>query len=287
MIGCDRLSLAISYGSHCRIEAVSGLDSIDRRSTEVRSLGRLCDAVLQTGEALWSDGSDEELPPQIHTPLQSHFDQSHARAIAVLPLYAPEAQSQQAADDPAADRSERHVNRRAMGATDCRATSRFAADRNAAHCARRSCRITAQALANATEHSSVFLLGLWKSLGQIAWLFRGRTLPKTALAAGLVAAVVAALAVVQIDFEVAARGKLQPAQRREIFAPVDGLVERVAVEHGQNVEAGAVLVQLSNTDLDLQLAALLGRKTTNQERLTRAVSRAYSTTRAARAPVTG
>jgi hypothetical protein len=35
MIGCDRVSLALAYGSKCRVEAVSGLDSIDRRATEV------------------------------------------------------------------------------------------------------------------------------------------------------------------------------------------------------------------------------------------------------------
>src|SRR5581483_6072137 len=98
-------------------------------------------------------------------------------------------------------------------------------------------------------------------------------LPKTLLASAALAAIVTALAVVPTDFEVAARGKLQPAQRREIFAPLDGLVARVQVEHGQIVDAGAVLAELTNTDLDLQLAALLGRQTTNQERLT-ALSRA-------------
>ena len=123
-------------------------------------------------------------------------------------------------------------------------------------------------LAKAIEHSSLFLLPLWKALGQVTWLFRGRTLPKTLLAVVAATASAIALAIVPTDFEVAARGKLQPAERREIFAPQDGLVARVAVEHGQIVDAGAVLAELTNTDLDLQIAALLGRQTTNQERRT-------------------
>ncbi|HMC12688.1 MAG TPA: HlyD family efflux transporter periplasmic adaptor subunit, partial [Pirellulaceae bacterium] len=127
---------------------------------------------------------------------------------------------------------------------------------------------SAGALANAIEHSSLFLLPVWKGLGQVTWLFRGRALPKTLLAVAALIAAVVALALVPTDFEVAARGKLQPAERREIFAPLDGLVARVPVEHGQIVESGAVLAELTNTDLDLQVAALLGRQTTNQERLT-------------------
>src|SRR5947209_327029 len=122
------------------------------------------------------------------------------------------------------------------------------------------------ALANSIEHSSLFLLPLWKAVGQIFWLFRGRAAPTTFLAMAAIAGLAYGLAAVQTDFEIAARGKLQPSERREIFAPLDGQVKSVPVEHGQVVEKGALLAELSNTDLDLELAALLGRQTTNQER---------------------
>jgi multidrug efflux pump subunit AcrA (membrane-fusion protein) len=134
-------------------------------------------------------------------------------------------------------------------------------------------RHSGRALANAIEHSSLFMLSVWKALGQLTWIFRGRALPKTLLAIALCAGGIYALVTVPTDFEVAARGKLQPAERQEIFAPHDGLVAGVPVEHGQIVEKGAVLAELTNTDLDLQVAALLGRQTTNKERLT-ALSRA-------------
>src|SRR5262245_34007897 len=87
LIGCDRVSLAIWSGAGgCAIEAVSGRDRIDRRATEVQLLARLTGAVLRSGEALWSDGSEQDLPPQIVQPLQPYNDRSHARLIAVLPL---------------------------------------------------------------------------------------------------------------------------------------------------------------------------------------------------------
>jgi multidrug efflux pump subunit AcrA (membrane-fusion protein) len=260
MIGCDRVSLAIWCGGSCQIEAVSGLDSIDRRAAEVKGLAKLAAAVVQAGEPLWSDGSDDDLPRQIHGPLQEYIDRSHARLIAVLPL------TPKGPDEPA-------TRQRPIGALiveqmrEGRATETLRT--RTAIVAHHS----AGALVNAIEHSSLFLLPVWKTIGQVTWLFRGRTLPKTLLALGLLAGGVYALATVPTDFEVAARGKLQPAERREIFAPLDGLVAKVPVEHGQIVEAGATLAELTNTDLELQLAALLGRQTTNEERLT-ALSRA-------------
>jgi multidrug efflux pump subunit AcrA (membrane-fusion protein) len=271
MIGCDRVSLAIKCGGRCQIEAVSGLDTIDRRAAEVRSLARLAEAVLQTGEPLWSDGSDEELPPQIQEPLQSYLDRSHARLVAVLPL----GQFLESQDGPA-DSAERHGGHSLQTSIGALIVEQLR-EASVTETLRTRSQIVAHhsrgSLANAVEHSSLFLLPLWKALGQVTWLFRGRTLPKTMLAIAAVIAIGTALAIVPTDFEVAARGKLQPAERREIFAPLDGLVARVLVEHGQVVESGSVLAELTNTDLDLQLAALLGRQTTNQERLA-ALSRA-------------
>src|SRR5262245_37576743 len=268
MIGCDRVSLAIKCGGRCQIEAVSGLDTIDRRAAEVRSLARLAEAVLQTGEPLWSDGSDEDLPPQIQEPLQAYLDRSHARLVAVLPLN----QHAEAQND-AAERHEEPSRRRALGAWIMEQLREASVTETLRTRSQIVAHHSSGSLTKAIEHSSLFLLPLWKTLGQVTWLFRGRTLPKTMLAIAAVTAIAVALTIVPTDFEVAARGKLQPAERREIFAPLDGLVARVRVEHGQVVEAGTVLAELTNTDLDLQLAALLGRQTTNQERLA-ALSRA-------------
>jgi len=277
LIGCDRVSLALNYGGSCRIEAVSGLDTIDRRASEVQRLAALATAVLRTGEPLWTDVTEEELPPQIQQPLQAYIDQSHARLVAVLPLVAGGLDAESLVDrESAGAHEERHGVRslqRPIGALIVEQLR----DARRSETMRQRSQVVAQhgaaALTNAIEHSSLFLLPVWKALGQVTWIFRGRALPKTLLVLALLAGGLFALATVQTDFEVAARGKLQPASRREIFAPLDGVVTAVPVQHGQLVEAGAVLAELTSTDLDLQLAALIGRQTTNQERLA-AVQRA-------------
>jgi multidrug efflux pump subunit AcrA (membrane-fusion protein) len=277
MIGCDRVSLALAYGSKCRIEAVSGLDSIDRRATEVQRLANLATAVLRTNEPLWSEAGQGDLPEQIEQPLSAYVDQSHARLVAVLPLVGP--------NEP--QDAERHGVRSLQRGR--RAAAPIGAliieqlrDARAGEALRTRSELVAQhsatALTNAIEHSSVFLLPFWKQVGRATWVFRGRALPKTLLALALLIGSITVLAIVPTEFQVAARGKLQPAQRREVFAPLDGVVASVPVRHGQIVEAGTILAELSNTDIELQVASLIGRQTTNQERLS-ALQRALLDTR--------
>jgi multidrug efflux pump subunit AcrA (membrane-fusion protein) len=262
LIGCDRVSLALAGGGRVRIEAVSGLDAIDRRASEVKRLAHLAEAVLRTGEPFWHVAGGAEAAPQIDGPLQEYVDLSHARLVAVLPLAVG------AVDDAAAkDGEPSAAAARPLGALiveqlrDARLTDalKTRAELAAQH--------SAAAVANAIDHSSLFLLPLWKALGQATWLFRGRALPQALLVVGLIAGIAAALAIVPTDFEVAARGKLQPALRQEIFAQIDGVVASVPVRHGQAVAPGEVLAELANTNLELELAALIGRQTTNHEQL--------------------
>ena len=262
MIGCDRVSLALAYGGKCRIEAVSGLDSIDRRATELQRLAKLATAVLRTNEPLWSEAGESDLPEQIERPLQAYVDQSHARLVAVLPLIRL---GESTSPEPIGALIVEQL-RDARAGESLRTRSELVAQHSA------------NALTNAIEHSSVFLLPFWKQLGKAAWLLRGRTLPKTLLVLGLLIGGITALAIVPTDFEVAARGKLQPAERSEVFAPLDGIVANVPVRHGQVVEPGTILTELSSTEIELQVAALIGRQTTNQERLA-ALQRALLDTR--------
>jgi len=227
-------------------------------------LSRLAQAVLRMRDPLWSAGDDAELPPQVQKPLQEYLDQSHARLVAVIPLHRSTGAAATPGDD--SNRGPNTGDDRPIGALIVEQFTEARAAESLRTRAEVVARHSGAALANSIEHSSVFLLPLWKALGQIFWLFRGRAAPATILTIAGIAGLIYALAIVQTDFEIAARGKLQPSERREIFAPLDSQVKNVPVEHGQIVEAGALLAELTNTDLDLELAALLGRQTTNQER---------------------
>lgn len=251
---CDRVSVLLGTGSSAKVVAVSGLDTIDRRAAEVRRMESLARVVLHARQNVWFAGESGSLAPQIDDALHDFVDLSQARAVGVLPLVPPAEPGTEAATARPKPIGALIVERWEQGHWSPAARERVEAI--AEH--------GATALANAREHQSLFLLPLWKALGRMQWLAR---LPKAVLVAGVLAAIVTALCLVPGDFELAARGKLQPSDRRDIFAATDGVVVDVPVDHAQMVAPGEVLARMRNTDLEVEIATLLGRQTTLEEQL--------------------
>ncbi len=111
LIGCDRVSVAIKKGRKCKVQAISGQDTIENRSNIVAALNNLATRVVAAGEPLWHDGSTEDLPPQIEEALEDYVDLSYGRNIAVLPLREPFRKLGAEDDDGAAgeiDRDDAH-----------------------------------------------------------------------------------------------------------------------------------------------------------------------------------
>lgn len=276
LIGCDRVTLAVKDGGKLRVVAVSGLDTIDRRATEVRHLGKLAQAVAQTKEPLWHTAGSGEAAPQIDQHLQPYIDASHARLVAVLPLMAlPVGANISAEGEKTLPSRKKLVGaliieqlREAKGTDLLRSRSEMVAEHSAA------------ALANALEHSGLFLMPLWKVLGKIASLFRGLALFKTLGVLALLGGIIYALAVIPADFEVAAKGKLQPVQRRDVFARIDGDVVSVPVRHGKMVKRGDVLAELNSPELAEEFERLLGRQKTVQEKISSTNKRLLDNNRA-------
>ena len=90
LIGCDRVSVAIKRGRRCKIEVISGQDTIENRSNIVTALNQLITRVVSAGQPLWYDGSVVDLPPQLEEAVEDYVDLSHGRSIVVLPIRRPE-----------------------------------------------------------------------------------------------------------------------------------------------------------------------------------------------------
>lgn len=248
-IGCDRLSVAVSRGRKCRIEAVSGEDSVNQRSNTIRMLNRLAAAVAKSGEPLWYRGDATTLPPQIEQLLQPYVDQSHAKCLAVLPLMAAPN------DDPAAAPTARSE---VIGTLIVEQFTTGTFDDAIRERTQTVARHATLALGNALQYNALFLLPLWRALGKASWIVRSRNLPKVLLATLLLAGIVLALVLIPADFDLEVRGRLEPETRRDIYVPMDGLIEEVLVTHGQQVGQGATLVQLRNPQHEYQQATVLG-----------------------------
>jgi len=89
-------------------------------------------------------------------------------------------------------------------------------------------------------------------------LYRGHT-KRTAWGLTLGAAIlIAAGFLIPADFKVRCEGYLQPKKMHHVFVRKDGVVTNVLVKEGQMVQAGDILVQLNNRELDFELADLNG-----------------------------
>ena len=259
LIGCDRLSVAVLQRRRWRVLAISGVDSVNRRANAVRHLERLAKAVTTAGEPVWYDGAAADLAPEIEERLGAYVDESHARALVLLPLAAPHGEGP-------LDEEEHREPPRVVGALvveqfrgglDERLRAGVDVIRN--H--------SASALANAIEYESGPVVRLLRALGKVGWTVGVKHWGKTAAALVALAAVVIALATVPADFQVEAHGELQPRGRRDVFAPSDGVVSELEVAHADQVGADQVLLVMRRPELDFEFKRVWGELQTARKRL--------------------
>ncbi len=258
LIGCDRVSVALKRGRKCKVEAISGQDTIESRSNIVSSLNNLATRVVSAGRSLWYDGSAEDLPPQLEEAIEDYVDLSHGRTIAVLPIRRPEKVIDGDVHSKETIQREDLSKREIIGALIIeQIESQVPAETLRARCDL-VYEHTARALCNSMTHSELFLMPLWRFLGRAMWLFRGSALPKTTAVLALLTIVLLAMFLVKIDLDMEANGTLKPVEQNQLFAHVDGEIAEVMVDHGDVVQAGQPLVRLRNRELEIQATELRG-----------------------------
>ncbi len=260
LIECDRVSVGILKGKKCVIEAVSGQDTFDKRSNTVSLLARLATAVTATGEAVWYTGDTSLMAPQVEDAVQAYIDESHSKAVGIIPLKRP-ADPTVSPDDPDAEPPA------VLGALIVEQIEDSQPREGMLQRVEVVTEHSSSALANALEYHELFLLPVWQALGKAQWVIKARTLPKTIAVACAVALVLMVLMFWPADFNLEGKGTLEPADRRDVFAALDGVVIDLPVEHGQIVHKGDVLARMRNTDLQVSLADIAGKLSSTTEEL--------------------
>lgn len=275
LIGCDKVTVVVRKGSRYPVRAVSGLDSIDRRSNVLRAAQNLIRRVVVTGEPFWyQDSADEDhaqphvdIAPQLEDAVHKYLDESPARLLAVFPLMP----SSNSADGSIDLKQKRSRAEKPVGAI---LIERFEGASTSGLTRHRSevvAKQSASALKNALEHTNLPFLAVLRLIGKVGWHLKLRQLPMTVLVLGTLIAASVAMVVVPAEFTVEGHGELQPAVRRGVFASSDGIVATLAsallAEKATTVSAGDTLAELSNTDLDFELTRVLGEIRTARESL--------------------
>jgi hypothetical protein len=264
LLGVDRVSIAIKRGGKCDVESVSGQDTVDNRSNVMTMLGKLATRVAASGEPLWYMGSTEDMPPQIEEALEEYVDHSYTKSMTVLPLR--RSRTLQSATPNATgegvqplgeiigvlivEQIESEIPRSVL---DPRLDLVF--------------EHSARALSNSIEHNTLFLMPVWRAIGHSQVMVQARNLPRTLTIVGAILLVLLALFVVPWEFDMRAKGALQPVDRSEIFVPERTVVEKVLVDNNTPVKKGDVLVVLRSDELQQEMKRVDGELRAKREQL--------------------
>jgi multidrug efflux pump subunit AcrA (membrane-fusion protein) len=266
VIGCDRLNVLVARGRRCRLVAASGVSRIERQSGAVRRLEKLAELVRRTDEpAFYDDGQSDALPP-VAEALEQHAEESHARHVAAIPLHPAAGTS----EDESAIASQQPRKRRGSRPQIVLVSEQFDARKDDGPAlTERLAEVgdaCATALYNALHYDRQPLGWLIRPIGKVARSITAH-LPRTLVIAAAIAAGIAALVKVPADFNVEATGTIQPAVRRDVFAPRSGLVDKVLVAHAADVAAGQELIRLRDPSLELELKRVDGEIETAQRQI--------------------
>jgi hypothetical protein len=275
LIECDRVSVALRRGSRCRIEAVSGQDIVDKRSTTVKLLGRLATSVVRCNEPVWYTGDTSNLAPQVERAVEEYVDESHTKMVAVFPLTR---QKLSDADQEYEDPDKRDKAEAPFGALIVEQIE----DSRVPERTRKRIEIVADhacsAMGNAIDYNNIFLMPLWRLIGKSQVLLTARMLPKTISVAVLVIALIVFLCVFPWKFNMQTPGSLEPSVKSNVYAKVDGDLIYLPVTHGVKVQGpsrdsagnitspGTLLARLKSTDLDMKYNSLFGEREKEQRK---------------------
>ena len=254
LLECDRVSVVMRRGTTFRALVISGVDVLERRGQLVRRLERLAARAAATGDPVWYCDGLADFPAEIEQPLHEYLDESHCRVLAIVPLFERHDDGDRAKAEPL---GVLFIERFQTSIADARLRSRTSA--MAGH--------AAIALANARAHSQLPLSSVGRALAKVRWLAEARQLSRTLLALAAASSIVAALALVPADFDIEARGELQPQLRRDVFASDDGVVSELLVDHGHVIRKGEPLVVLRKPQVDLEYSRVVGEMQTAEKRL--------------------
>lgn len=244
LIECERLSVALARGRKTRIEAISGQDVVEHRSNLVNAMAKLAGAVLKHGENLIYTGAVEEHWPQdIKVALEHYLREGNSKLVAVVPL---------------TDQREFGLKGKAKGAIIAEMIEDAAEPEEMGARVEVVARHGSLAIYNALEHQRVFLLPVWRVVGNATQTLGHSTLSKAAIFSCIALATILALILIPWPLKLEGRGDLVPKERRTVFAPVAGMVKSVKVKHNDQTEQGSLVAEMSNPQLERELSRLQG-----------------------------
>jgi multidrug resistance efflux pump len=242
LLSVDRVSVASRLGGHTAVEAVSGADVVEKRSSLIQTMRGLFDEVIKWNDKLiYSGERDESLPPKVLEAMDRYLAESNSKLLVVMPL-----------------RDEREDKERP-----CRAAVMIECFEPNLTAEALLARIdvlvkhASPAMYNVLEHHRVPFRWMLLPVANIRDSLRGKRGMWAALIAAAAAILVAAMVVVPYPLRLYAKGKFLPKERYTISAKLDGIADPV-VRHGDYVTQGMELIRVDSPELRKNFAEFQG-----------------------------
>ncbi len=265
----DRVSVLLPYAGEFRLEAVTAVNELNHRANASRAIEQLVHELRSLGQSLsWTSAFGSPSEDAATQAGWSYLQESGASRVRVEPLTCSRTRESSDRSLTSSDRSltTSATNGRSsvwIGAYGAAVFESFGPEPPNPDFdgVAELCRHAAVALQNGAAFESQGLRGHVRQWRDLVASHRMQTI------IGVVIAVVILLTFIPTDFELEARGQVQPAQRRHLYAPADGLITEVAVSNAKQVEANDVLIVMRNPDLDLEEQRIRGEIATTNSRL--------------------
>lgn len=242
LLAVDRVSVASRLGGNTQIEAVSGADVVEKRSSLIQTMKALCDAVLVWNDKLvYSGQRDETLPPKVLDALDKYLAESNSKLLIISPLRD--------------DREDKERPCRSCLVVEC-----FEPNLTAEALLSRMnvlVKHASPAMYNVLEHHRVPFRWALLPIANIRDSLRGKRGTWAMVIIAAAAALVAALTLIPWPLRLYAKGNLVPKDRQVITALFDGVVEP-RVHHGDMVSVDQELVRIDSKELREKINSLRG-----------------------------
>jgi len=233
LLAVDRVSVASRLGGHTTVEAVSGADVVEKRSSLIQTMRGLLEAVIKWNDRLiYSGERDESLPPKVLDAMDKYLAESNSKLLIVIPLRD--------------DREDKERPTRSALMIEC-----FEPNLTAEALLQRTdvlVKHAAPAMYNVLEHHRVPFRWLLLPVANLRDSLRGKRGAWAAAITAAAALLVFFLVVIPYPLRLYAKGNLLPKDRRIVTAQFGGVAWPVVV-HNDIVSRNQELVRIESQEL--------------------------------------
>ncbi len=240
ILNCERLAILQVTRSRAKLLAISSVSSIESRSAVSKKMVRLVNLASRFQMPFFSDQPPTE--KSVCEAMNSFQEASNFEFIVGVPLV--DQSNKKQATPPVVGylvaESKPDINRFEFS---------------------RGLRVTAPHISLALSNAeAVSRIPFRRSLSAIGKICNLSSLAALIVGLMLLTCLIGSLFIVKTDFKIRINGELRPEIERNVFASMDGFVEEVMVNHGDQVLKDQKLIELSSPALELELKQLAGEK---------------------------